>query len=174
VPAAVVDGGPGAEAAAVDRATLCEADLGDPDAARAAWTAYLERHPAGRHAARALLARSRLAEAAGDAAAAAEDWRRLLAGHTESEEATHALVLLGRALLAAEDWEAAGALFAPWAESDGPRGEAALVGLVRVRLGEGRGDAARALAERYRERFPNGERRADVEALLERLGEGGP
>lgn len=132
---------------------------------------------------------ARTQTALGEVEAAAASWRRLIAAapdspltpralaalgedtalierFPESREATGALLRLGRAHLEAGRWGAAATLFAAHLDAADPsRREAALVGLMRARLGQGRRDTVSALVARYDADFPTGARREEVERV---------
>jgi tetratricopeptide (TPR) repeat protein len=143
-----------------------ESDLGRAAAAAAVWRRYLAAVPAGPHAPRALWEVARLDETEGRLAAAAEGWTRILADFPRSTLAPAAFARIGRTFLDTRQWEAAVAHFqSRVADADPAFAEAAMVGLMRARLGQGRGDDVRALVREYDARFPAGSRRDEVRRL---------
>jgi len=135
-----------------------ELALGDDAAAREAWRRLLAVAPDGPLAPRAL--------------AGLNDDEALLERYPESREATAALLRIGGGHLDAGRWSEAAALFSAHLDSRRPaRREAALVGLMRARLGEGRRDAVRALIDRYDQGFPDGARRAEVDRIRAAVGD---
>jgi Tfp pilus assembly protein PilF len=165
------DDGSVGEGVQVDLAALLQADLHRPEAAAAAWRRYLEAHPRGRYVSRALWELSRIAEDAGRTEEALEACRRLVLESPGSEEAPRAFVKVGRALIDRGDLPAAEAWFQDRGQDPAPSiAEAAVVGLMRTRLAQGRGDDVRSLAATHALRFPTGERRGEVQALLDAVG----
>jgi predicted negative regulator of RcsB-dependent stress response len=155
-----------------DLARLEATALGDDPAARATWERYLVAFPTGGAAPEALWYVAESRRRAGESAAAEAALRTLLEEYSGSPYAAQALGRLGRSLLDRGAWDAAQALFAPHSESsDAARAETALVGLLRVRVGQGALDGARALLRDYDARFPAGSRRAEVDRVREALGE---
>lgn len=155
--------------ALADLASLLERELDLPGEAARAWEGYLGSQPTGRLAAHARWELARL-----DPASAEGHLRALLEQHPDAPEANRALVALGRLLLDAGRWGEAEALFGATVDDlRPPRAEVALVGLMRVRLAQGRADAVRALAADHAARFPRGSRVAEVRRLLEAVDSGG-
>jgi tetratricopeptide (TPR) repeat protein len=149
-------------------AGLQETALGRADEARLTWARYLEQHPRGRYAAQAHMELARLSPAPGEAAEG--HLRAALTLAPGTPEAGRAYVGLGRRLLDAKRWSEAEALFEPALDDrQAARAEAALVGLMRVRLAQGRPDEVRALAERHTERFESGARADEVARILRAL-----
>ena len=81
-----------------------------------------------------------------------------------------AFTLLGKSLLDARLWAKAAAHFEPSSRGAGRRGETALVGLLRARIGQGRLTEARALVDLHRQRHPSGARRSEIQHLAKALG----
>jgi TolA-binding protein len=163
-------GDPPPERLLLDLAALVERQGAGDDAA-ATWRRYLAAYPDGRAAPRAHWRLAEIALRADRNAEAEERMRGLLDEFPASAEADAALVRLGRRLLDTERWALAAELFAAHTEArSASRAEAAVIGLVRAKVGLGRADEARALLEVYRARFPNGTRATEARHLAEALG----
>jgi len=149
-----------------DYATLLDEAGGRSDRATAAWRRYAQVAPDGAHAPTALLRVAQSDLAAGDSDAARSGLERLLDRHPRTHAADRALATLGRLHMKARRWDRAAALFEAHRSSARPgRAETALVGLLRVRVAQGRRKDAGALLEAYDRRFPGGRRRAEVQHL---------
>jgi len=142
---------------ALEDLAATRASLGDDVGVAAAWERYLELAPSGHAAPRALAALGRDDE--------------LLARFPAATEASAIVIRRARERLVAHDWEGSVALLTPWlASPDASRAEAALVGIMRARLGQGRRADVGTLGDWYRTRFPDGARRAEVERMLAAAG----
>lgn len=151
----------------VDLATLLRDRLEQPDLATAVWRRYLDAWPKGRFATRALGALWQAEVRAGRRPEAEVLAMRLLESASASPEAVEALAGTGRGRLEARDLSGAEAWFAARVEAREPvLAEAALVGLMRVRLEQGRFGDVRALGREHLQRFPEGTRRDEVDRLL--------
>lgn len=147
-------------------------DLGRPADAARAWEACLRQHPRGRLAGLALERLAAIEERAGNARQALDLRLRLLEEVPESPQAVTALAAVGTALRVAGDLPGSADWFASRLGSEAPAlAEAALVGLIRVRLEQGRIADVRALAASHAARFPAGSRAAEVARMVEALGE---
>jgi hypothetical protein len=134
------------------------------------WEEALTLDPDGRLAARAhwVLARGKLE--AGRRSDAQRHLETILVRFPNAREAELAFDRLGKTLLDGGDYRAAAHHYEPsLGDSDPTRAELAFVGLIRARLGEGRGAEVKSLAAAYFRRFPDGARKGDVEALLRRV-----
>ncbi len=141
-------------------------DKSSPAEALTVWRGYLRDYPKGRMAARARLTLAKASLKGGEVAAARSELESLLASHPGTPQATTALALLGRTLLDQRMWSDAGRLFQSHVSSTTPaRAEIALVGLIRVRLGQGDRTEAGSLIAQYDRRFPRGARREEVAHL---------
>ena len=149
----------------VDLTRLLEKELGRPADAAKQWARFVAAHPRDPKAAFGLAEEARIVAAGGgdgDRILA-----RIVAEYGQTPEATRALIVLGRHLLDAADWEAAATLFAGAIDAADPaRGEAAIVGLMRARLAQGRASDVRALGADYARRFPSGARRDEVARIV--------
>ena len=149
-----------------DYASLLDEAGRDPARATAAWRRYLEVAPDGAHAPAALLRTAQADLQAGQAGAARRTLELILRQHGRTQAADRALATLGRLHLRERRWDEAAALFEAHRSSARPRqAETALVGLLRVRLAQGRRAEARSLLGAYERRFPRGRRRAEVDHL---------
>jgi predicted negative regulator of RcsB-dependent stress response len=136
-----------------------------------AWEACLLQYPHGRLAGRALERLAAIQEATGHTDRALALRTRLLDEAPQSPEAVPMLAAIGLALRATGDLDGAAAWFAARTHSGPPAlAEAALVGLMRVRLDQGRASDVRALAAQHADRFPSGLRAAEVARVVEALG----
>ena len=169
LPPAAVDPGP----LVVD---LGEAELAcsGPARARARWSAHLRRFPGSPVAAAVALRLAPLERDRGAPDEAERLWRLALAAAPNGPAAALALTALGRHLLARGAFTEAADLFVPFAvPAHGRLGEAALVGLMHARRGEGRSADVEALAAAHKTGWPDGSRRPEVEALRARPDEAG-
>lgn len=168
---AIAEAGAGAaEGVFSDLAGLYGKDLGQPARAAATWQAYLASHPSGRFAPRAMAELADLALASGDVAQAEHHWRRLCELRPGAPEAVVAFIRVGRANVDRGDLDVAAAWYSrpvPGASAD--LAEAALVGLMSVRLTQGRVEDVRRLAAEHATRFPKGARGAEVERVLAKV-----
>jgi hypothetical protein len=90
----------------------------------------------------------------------------------DSPETAPAFARAGRRLIDRGELDLAERWFSPRLGSHQPAiAEAALVGLMRVRLGQGREDDVRALAALHANRFPAGLRRAEVDRVVHAIDE---
>jgi tetratricopeptide (TPR) repeat protein len=155
----------------VDLALLQQALPGHADEAADTWRRCLQIHPEGCYRSRALWELGRLELQGGRPGPAREAWHRLLEQDPRSDEAPRAFARLGALLLADDATGLAEAWFAPRVGDARPDwAEAALVGLMRVRLAQGRPDDVRTLAADHARRFPRGQRLPEVRRLLEATG----
>ena len=81
------------------------------------------------------------------------------------------MLLLGGQLLQQQRWEDADKLFSPFANGTSAKAEAALVGLIRVRIAQGEALQAEELIEEYWLGFPKASRLAEVKRLEAALTE---
>lgn len=154
----------------LDLATVLGQPLQRPEEAAAVWTRYLDAHPRGQFAGRALLALSDRAEARGERARAEALVRRMVEVAPEATETLPAVVRIGRRKLASHDLDGAAEWFSTTIASDvTPLSEAGVVGLIRTRLEQGRYLEVRELAAEYRRRFPAGLRKDEVSQVVDRL-----
>lgn len=159
----------------VDLAVMLQAVPEHPEGAERAWRRYLEAHPRGLYAPRALAELASIAEQADRQEESLEWRRRLVVEAPGSNEAMPAFVRVGRAYLDRGALEAAEAWFLQAASDTRPEwAEAALVGLIRVRLAQGRPADVRSLAIEYADRFPSGTRRTEVDRLIAAIGKQPP
>jgi Flp pilus assembly protein TadD len=152
----------------LDLAILVGQRMDRPIEAGSVWRRYLEAWPSGRYAGRALRDLAAIEDTAGRPDAARDLRRRLLTVAPHSPEAASAFARLGRDLLEGPDLDAAARWFA--ARLDDPDrlvAEAALVGLMRVRLAQDRPREVRSLASEYERRFRAGTRRDEVRRVLD-------
>jgi len=133
------------------------------------WARYLAAYPRGSEAPSAHLALGLWALEQEAPEEADEHLRAVLSLAPDSPQAVEALVSLARQLFEQERWKEAEALFTPLTEGAGPCAEPALVGLIRVSLGQGRHREAAALVERYHLQYPSGARAHEVELLEQML-----
>jgi len=149
-----------------DLAILLQTRLGNPASAARTWKRYLRHHAAGPAAARAHLSLARVALSTGRNKTAERHLRAILKSFPRHSQATAAVTLLGASLLRQRRWSRADALFSTHARAGkGQKAEASLVGLIRVRIGQGRPKAARLLIVQYHRRFPRGSRKHEVKRL---------
>ena len=152
-----------------DLATMLDR-LDKPTEALAIWRRYVALHPRGADIGRAHLTLAKSAFTDNRGEDAERHLRAILDMSPVPGEGTTALILLGRRLLAEQRWKDAETVFAPRAvQNTGARAEAALVGLIRVRIGQGRRQDAETLLGEYERRFPAGARSAEVERLRRAL-----
>ena len=149
-----------------DLAILLQTRLGNPASAARTWKRYLQHHAAGPAAAQAHLSLARAAMSAGRHKTAERHLRAILKSFPQASQTTAAVTLLGAHLLKQRRWSRAEALFSTHARTGkGQKAEVSLVGLIRVRIGQGRPKAARRLMARYHKRFPKGGRKHEVKRL---------
>lgn len=161
--------GPPPETLLVDLSLVLD-ELGRPSEVATVWQRYLETWPNGRFVGRALDTLARDDEAAGRFDEALARVRRLLDQAPACPEAMPAFVRIGRALVDRGDLEVASGWFEARLDSPGTAlAEAALVGLMRVRIQQGRADEVRALGAEHARRFPDALRRLEVLRLLQAL-----
>jgi tetratricopeptide (TPR) repeat protein len=142
--------------------------LGLLDSAAATWTRYVDRHPTGRFAPKAVWELATLEEERSRPEEATVHLRRLVDEYPESTEGSRAFAKLGRSLLDRSRWAEAADLFsAHLSDAEPALAEAALVGMMRVRLGQGRTAEVLELCRSYGERFPAGARADEVRRLRE-------
>jgi len=154
----------------LDLAVLLDDRLGRPVDAGAVWRRYLQTWPQGRYVGRALRELADLEEAAGRPDAARELRARLLADSPRSPEAADAYARLGRDLLDLPDPDPAARWFeARLDDPDRDVAEAALVGLMRVRMAQDRWDDMQALGLEHARRFDRGTRKDEVRRMLDTL-----
>jgi len=151
----------------VDLATLLQADLHRPGDAGRVWTSYLDRYPAGRYVGRALWELAAIADAGGRTVQAEALRRRIADQAPDGPEALPALADVGRRLIERGDLDAAAEWFEKRCAGTGALAEVARVGLMRVRLQQGRAQDLCRLAGEYRQAFPEGVRSRDVQRLAE-------
>lgn len=154
-----------------DLATLQGTRFKDTRGAAKTWGRYLESYPVGPAATSAHLALARLALKDGRSKTAQKHLRAVLQASPDTSQGTSALALLGAQLIKERRWPEAEALFAQHGKKGkSPRGEVSLVGLIRVRIAQGKAGAARSLILQYRRRFPRGSRTNEVRRLENALG----
>lgn len=161
---------PAPEGVLLDLARLYHDRLASPAKAREAWNRYLDAYPGGRYAGQALYRLASLARAGGDESRSAALLKRVLKEAPGSQEAVRALSQVGRTLFRREGAEAAADWFRQW--KDAPArdlSEAALVGLLRVRVRQGDEEAVQALTAEHLRRFPQGKRRSEIDNLTNSL-----
>lgn len=152
-----------------DLARLEETHLGDEPAAAKTWRSYLEVNAAGPDAPHAYLVVARDTLAAQRNTEAEGYLGSLLEKFPDSAQSTEAMLLLGGQLLQQQRWEDADKLFSPFANGTSAKAEAALVGLIRVRIAQGEADQAEELIEDYWLGFPKASRSAEVKRLEQAL-----
>lgn len=169
---ALVEGGAAApEGVHPDLADLLERDLGRPDEAARCWSRYLESHPSGRYASRALWA---LATAASGRAGREDPdpiLRRIVTSFPQAPEAAAAFVKVGRDLVDRGDLAGAEAWFQGRLEAPSrPLREAALVGLMTTAFRRQDRERLESLGTRYSREFPAGTRQDEVKRLMDGMG----
>lgn len=154
-----------------DIASLLARRMNRPTEAAAHWARYLDLYPQGSDAAKALLYLADHARTTGRTDEASELYRSLLERFPHKPQARQAFTRLGSALLEAKRWKKAEILFAPhMMAGTHTNAEVALVGMIRVRMGQGQRDEAVRLISLYQARFPLGNRRAEVQRMDDALG----
>ncbi len=154
-----------------DLATLQGTRFKDTSGAAKTWGQYLESYPVGPAATSAHLALARLALKDGRSKTAQKHLRAAYRHSPDTSQGTSALALLGAQLIKERRWPEAEALFAQHGKKGrARRGEVSLVGLIRVRIAQGKAGAARSLILQYRRRFPRGSRANEVRRLENALG----
>ncbi len=149
-----------------DLASVLERHLGQAVGATRTWRRYLRNHPKGADAAQAHLSLGRSELDIGKRAPAERHFRTVLAEFPNARQASAALTYLGSHLLRTKQWSAAERLFAPHAQTGrSRRAEVAMVGMVRLRMGQGQATEAKRLIGAYWSRFPKGRRAHEVRRL---------
>jgi tetratricopeptide (TPR) repeat protein len=145
-------------------------ELGRSSEAASVWQRYLAAWPNGRFVGQALDGLAHADEAAGRFDEARMRINRLLDQAPSAPEAMPAFVRIGRVLVDRGDLEGAARWFQSRLDSPGTAlAETALVGLMRVRLQEGRAEEVRNLAAEHGRRFPDALRNSEVRRLVEAL-----
>lgn len=154
-----------------DLATLLQDRMQQRADAARVWRRYLDAWPRGIYAGRALRLVADDEESAGRPELALALRARLIDEQPQAPEAVDVLVQVGREALSRGDLDGAARWFEGRTASPAPGlSEAALVGMLRVRMQQGRADDVRALAAEHARRFPVGQRRDEVVRLVELAG----
>ena len=153
----------------VDLAGLIQQDESDDEALVQVWEKYLARYPKGYAAPRALLALGQAQQRAENWTAAQEHYMQVLTQYPQSSESDVAFKHIGRHFIDSGLWREAQAFFSKPREQSSYRKEAAMVGLIRVSIGQNDVSAAEAMLTHYAEQFPNGVLKGDVVRLREAL-----
>ncbi len=150
----------------LDLAALLEGQLGSPAEAAGAYERFVESFPEDKRAPKALAALVRLRSKQGSDSVAELLRRRLLERYPRSDEAAKAFVALSDARLRAGASDEAASFFRRHLKHKSPAvAEAALVGLMKVRLAQGRPETVLDLADQHAARFKSGTRGAEVARL---------
>ena len=153
----------------LDLAALLEGPLGLPVEAAGAYERFVESFPGDKRAPKALAALIRLRSKQGSGTVAELLRRRLVERYPRSDEAAEAFVALSDARLRAGATDAAAAFFRGYMKHQSPAvAEAALVGLMKVRLAQDRPETVLDLADQHGARFEKGSRGAEVARLRAR------
>ena len=165
------DSSPSSETVLKDLADLLNEPLDLREEAIRVWKHCIQDYPHESCAATAHLELARIEEGKGRIEEAERHLRILITGFEDRPEEALAFVELGRLLIDRENWKDAEDLFKDRIGDHDPTvAEASLVGLMRVRLAQGRLADLRMLSQKYEERFPDGYRRSEVIRLTDVLG----
>ena len=138
-------------------------------AASATWRLYLTLHPTGTSALRAHFSLAASAASVGNTAESETHLRQVLTQFPDKPERDTAMLMLGSQLLQQQRWEDAEALFSNEIDGRSDAAEAALVGLIRVRIAQGQAALAEGLLEDYWLGYPQAKRAEEVRRLEQAL-----
>jgi len=155
----------------VDLAILQETHLKNRASAAKTWMGYLKLAPKGTAAPRAHLALAMWALSWEKVAQAKVHFWTILGEFPNSMESGAAVTWLGGQLLREERWADAETFFLEHENGTGAKAEAALVGLMRVDIAQGRREAAVERMRLFEKRFPDGNRDQEVQRLKDALNE---
>lgn len=169
---ALLDSGPSsAPQLLADMAALCE-QSGDHEEAARTWETLLKTAPNHHRAPDALAFLATNAEKEGDTEKANHLWFQLCERFSMSSQCTKGFVIAGKSLLQRRDWDAAEQHFVTRTQSPNKGvAEAAMVGLIRTKLGRGQLGEARRWLEKLEHDIPNPSRKDEIEAFRKSLTE---
>lgn len=153
----------------VNLATLQETHLNSPSEAAQTWQRYLAKSPRGSFAARAHLSVGKSAMKMGQDEAAEAHFRVITTQFPGANQHTAAMTLLAGQFLEQERWDDADTFFQNYLRGRDAKSETAMVGLIRIRIAQGKAKSARQLVREYWSRFPNAQRSHEVRRLMDAL-----